>query len=96
MAAGSKLAVAEIYTNHGAWPANNEDADLAKAISITGKYVVSVTVTSGKIASKMKASGVAKDIENKTLTLRPIARGGSYEWSCKWDGLQKYMPASCR
>ncbi|MDR1888450.1 MAG: pilin [Zoogloeaceae bacterium] len=96
MAAGGKLAVAETYANNGSWPANNAAAGLATAGSITGKYVDSVTVTTGKIAAKMKSTNVSDGIKGKTLTLSPIARGGSYEWSCSWNGLQKYMPASCR
>src|SRR5689334_25447593 len=49
LAAPAKASVAEVYANTGKWATNNTVAGLGSASQITGKYVQSVTVTSGVI-----------------------------------------------
>src|ERR1700754_3625535 len=49
LAAPSKASVAEVYANKGTFPANNTEAGVGSANSITGKYVKSVTIASGVI-----------------------------------------------
>ena len=110
LAEGQKSAVVEYYSDKGRFPANNEEAGIAAASTITGKYVASVTVsadTSGAdtsnnatITAKMKDSGVNKDIANKTLMLEGKRNAGSFDWTCK-KGTDnpvddKFLPSSCR
>jgi type IV pilus assembly protein PilA len=101
LASGAKTAVAEYYDNKGAFPSNNAEAGLATATDITGKYVLSVTNTNGKVAVVY-----AKDSNTKittaganTLMLSAVSHAGSVEWVCGGAGTtvnQKYRPASCR
>lgn len=98
---GPKDAVTEFWTNRGAFPASNASAGLAANTTINGKYVNQVDVgTNGIITATMKATGVAKGIESKTLMLSPLTAAGSIKWTCKkgtTNGLDdKYVPSSCR
>lgn len=105
LAEGQKSAVVEYYSDKGQFPANNGDAGIAAASTITGKYVASVTVgkdasNNATITAKMKASGVNKDIANKTLMLEGKQNAGSFDWTCKkgtTDSVDdKFLPSSCR
>ncbi|HFC3382563.1 TPA: pilin, partial [Neisseria gonorrhoeae] len=69
LAEGQKSAVTEYYLNHGEWPKNNDEAGVASASDIKGKYVKSVTVTNGVVTAQMKPSGVNKEIQGKKLSL---------------------------
>ncbi|EMU0463183.1 pilin [Neisseria gonorrhoeae] len=83
LAEGQKSAVTEYYLNHGEWPANNGDADVASpATDIKGKYVESVTVTNGVVTAKMLSSGVNKEIQGKRLSLWAKRQAGSVKWFC--------------
>lgn len=101
LADGAKTAIAEYYTNHGAYPSTNASAGLAAAASITGNYVTSVdagstpgviTVTYGNKANTA--------ITGNTLALSALATGGSIAWTCKAGTTNpipaKYLPSSCR
>lgn len=105
LAEGQKSAVVEYYSDKGQFPANNGDAGIANASTITGKYVASVTVgkdtsNNATITAKMKASGVNKDIANKTLMLEGKQNAGSFDWTCKKGATDpvddKFLPSSCR
>ena len=96
LASGGKVAVSEYYANYGRWPANNGEAGLESATNITGKYVLSVTVTSGVIAAQMKPTGGYSAIQNKTLTLTHSEHSGSVEWACSSTADSKYLPPDCR
>jgi type IV pilus assembly protein PilA len=99
LAGGQKGAVAEYHSNWGAWPDNNTDAGIAISSSINGKYVASVTIsTGGVITATMKTQSVADGIKGKSLSMTPTATGGSYVFTCaRGSGLDaKYLPASCR
>src|SRR5690348_2555473 len=101
---GAKTAVAEYYSNKGSWPSNNGAAGLASASSITGKYVESVTISSGIIEAKFSNS--APQVANKALNglvlaLSPVSGtdAGSTAWHCATTNTtvpQKYLPSSCR
>ncbi|HFA7350741.1 TPA: pilin, partial [Neisseria gonorrhoeae] len=69
LAEGQKSAVTEYYLNNGIWPENNDEAGVASASDIKGKYVKSVTVTNGVVTAQMKPSGVNKEIQDKKLSL---------------------------
>jgi type IV pilus assembly protein PilA len=97
---GAKTAVAEYYSNSGNLPNSNASVGLASPISISGKYVESVTVTGGKIIAVFgKQSNVA--ISAKEFALSPVTGTGSIAWSCSQAGNgnavdAKYLPSSCR
>ncbi|HFB8726008.1 TPA: pilin, partial [Neisseria gonorrhoeae] len=67
LAEGQKSAVTEYYLNHGEWPKNNDEAGVASASDIKGKYVKSVTVTNGVVTAEMASTGVNKEIKGKKL-----------------------------
>jgi len=94
LASGAKTAVAEYYSNEGAWPADNATAGLDGTIG--GKYVASVAVASNVITATMKATGVADGIKSATLALTATANGGAVEWACTSTADNKYLPTACR
>src|SRR5882757_4064814 len=49
LADGQKTALAEFYNNKGYFPPNNNSAGVESSSSITGKYVSTVTITTGLI-----------------------------------------------
>ena len=58
LADGAKTAVAEYFTNTGRFPTNNTSAGLASAASINGKFVSTLTVTTGSIAALFSAAAL--------------------------------------
>ena len=96
---GAKTAVAEFYANKGTFPANNQSAGLANAVSIKGEYVSQVLVAAGRITASYGGVKANTAIRTpvRTLTFSPIANGGSVEWHCKGGTVaNKYLPTSCR
>ncbi|HGL9667528.1 TPA: pilin, partial [Neisseria gonorrhoeae] len=61
---------------------NNDEAGVASASDIKGKYVKSVTVTNGVVTAQMKPSGVNKEIQGKKLSLWAKRENGSVKWFC--------------
>lgn len=101
LAEGQKSAVVEYYSDNGTFPNTNASAGIANSSDIKGKYVKSVAVTgnasTASITATMNASGVNKDIANKTLILVGKQNSGSFEWTCqKGDVADKFLPSSCR
>ncbi|ENW4818474.1 pilin [Neisseria gonorrhoeae] len=82
MAEGQKSAVTGYYLNHGEWPENNDEAGVASASDIKGKYVKSVTVTNGVVTAEMASTGVNKEIQGKKLSLWAKRENGSVKWFC--------------
>ncbi|HFA2837781.1 TPA: pilin, partial [Neisseria gonorrhoeae] len=82
LAEGQKSAVTEYYLNHGKWPKNNDEAGVASASEIKGKYVESVTVANGVVTAQMKSDGVNKEIKGKKLSLWAKREAGSVKWFC--------------
>ncbi|GMV28435.1 MAG: hypothetical protein AMXMBFR59_05600 [Rhodanobacteraceae bacterium] len=98
LADGSKTAVAEFFTNTGRLPISNTSAGVAQPISITGNYVVSVTVNAGLITCQYGNQANAR-LAPHTLALSPnTAGGGSITWRCSSPSSMpdKYLPTSCR
>ena len=98
LASGQKGAVAEYYSNQGVMPTTNASAGIPTNTDIKGKYVKQVDIgTSGIITATMEASGVGKDLENKTLILAPVVNNGSIDWNCTGGTIvAKHRPAACR
>ncbi len=97
LASGAKTAVAEHYQSTGSFPSDNDDAGLATAGDIEGKYVDSVDASGGKIiATLFNADPVVEQIRGETLELSPITTAGSVKWTCGGSADDKYYPSSCR
>ncbi|MHB1233773.1 MAG: pilin [Burkholderiales bacterium] len=98
LADGLKTAVAEQYAQDGACPASGAGG-IPAATTVTGNYVLSVTVAGAApactITAKMKAAGVSTGIVSKSLILTMGNAGGSVTWACTSDALQKYVPKAC-
>ncbi len=89
LAGGAKEAVSEYFMDRGAYPTTNAMAGLSAAASISGKYVVGVTVDYGNSAHATLDPG--------SLTLTPMDEGGSVSWTCAGVGIaNKHLPAACR
>jgi type IV pilus assembly protein PilA len=96
---GAKTAVAEFYSNRGSAPANNASAGLAASNSITGKFVDSVSVGTGKITAHFSSGTPQRansKINNTTLIFSPVFSGGSTVWKCSSAISTKYLPVICR
>ncbi|HGM0152882.1 TPA: pilin, partial [Neisseria gonorrhoeae] len=60
----------------------NDEAGVASASKIIGKYVKSVTVTNGVVTAEMASTGVNKEIKDKKLSLWAKRQDGSVKWFC--------------
>lgn len=99
LGSGAKAAVWDFVANTGRFPTSNESAGLAKNTSISGSYVSSVNMASGKITVLFQSAqaNAAINDASKYLVLSPITHGGSITWSCTPSTLSgKYLPSSCR
>lgn len=93
LASGAKAAVTEYYSSQGTMPTSNSMAGIAKAASIKGNAVNSVTVgASGKITVAMNATKVA----NGNVVLTPTNADGSVKWTCTGTIPSKFLPSNCR
>ena len=82
MAGAAKAAVAETFSQTGAWPADNTAAGIGLAADITGKYVTSMTISNGTIIMQF-GSQANKAIENATLSIRPaVSDNSDVVWVC--------------
>lgn len=98
LADGSKTAIAEFYSNKGAFPTTQGSAGLPAPTDIVGKYVLSVDATTlpGVITVEY-GNSANNNIINKTLTFSAITHIGSVEWHCVAGSVDpKYLPTSCR
>ncbi|ENX2977125.1 pilin [Neisseria gonorrhoeae] len=82
LAEGQKSAVTEYYLNNGKWPKDNDEAGVASASEIKGKYVQKVEVNNGVVTAEMKSDGVNKEIKGKRLSLWAKRQDGSVKWFC--------------
>jgi type IV pilus assembly protein PilA len=108
LADGAKTAVSEFYNNKGHFPKAGASAGLpAKAISTSGKYVVSTLVANGVITAKFsntKPQEANDKISTKNVSLSPVDMGGTISWNCKatakgataTDVAEAYLPQACR
>jgi type IV pilus assembly protein PilA len=84
LASAAKAAVAETYSQTGAWPANNTEAGLDTDTNIKGKYVDSVNVTNGTITMAFATNGSTnKKLSGTFLALEPgLSVNGDIVWRC--------------
>ena len=99
LSGGAKAAVTEYFQDRGTMPSDNSEAGLAPAGDIKGKYVWSVTVTTGVIDIEYGGSAHAT-IDGKAIQLTPnTSAAGSVQWDCASASAEvanKHLPASCR
>ena len=98
---GAKVAVAEFFSNTGRLPASNASAGIAKATSISGKYVKSVTVGTTGVITALFGNQANTAISGDSFILSPVTSAGSINWTCTQSSTtgkvnQKYLPSSCR
>jgi type IV pilus assembly protein PilA len=96
-----KTGVAEYYSNTGFLPPNNVSAGIAKAASISGTYVTSITVGTlarGKIEAIFNQTKTNAKILGDVLIFSPTTHAGSVSWTCVTGNTvpAQYLPASCR
>jgi type IV pilus assembly protein PilA len=103
LADGAKTAVAEYFTNVGKYPPTNASAGLATAASIQGKFVSTLTITSGLITAKFskgspQRANVAIDQKTLIFSATGTATAGSVKWTCQAASTvpSQYLPTVCR
>lgn len=97
---GMKTNIASIYGDKGYCPTNGSFG-IPLAVSIKGKYVASVALSSGAgpcvMTATMQASGVNTNVASKTVLITAIDNGGSMSWDCSSANMkQKYLPSNCK
>ena len=103
LASGAKTAVAEYFNTNETFPADNTEAGLSDAGTITGNYVESVTVSvaDGKalITALFSSTDAHSKIQGGEMTLTAVDHGGSIVFACTSTGsidITAYLPSSCR
>ncbi|MBS0193375.1 MAG: pilin [Proteobacteria bacterium] len=96
---GSKVAVAEYYSNKGSMPTDNATAGVAQPSSIEGNYVSSVTIDNGRI-NVVYGNRANAAIRGGVLSFVPDPQAGMVRWSCDTAAGTtipvKYRPGACR
>jgi type IV pilus assembly protein PilA len=100
LSGGAKAAVTEYFQDRGQLPTDNNQAGLAAATGITGKYVLSVTVTDGVIDVEYDSDTLDahETLNGNSILLTPdTTNAGSVAWECTGSGIvNKHLPAACR
>jgi len=97
LAGGAKVAVSEYFSDSGAYPTTNAMAGLSAAASISGKYVVGVTVGADGLITVDYGNSAHATLDPGSLTLAPMDEDGSVSWTCAGVGIaNNHLPAACR
>lgn len=98
LAAGAKVAVAEVYQETGVFPTTNATAGLTVPLTISGTYVSGVAVTAAGVIQVTFGNDVNNKIFNAVLSVTPTPNAGSMEWACSGDAtlVDKWLPSACR
>lgn len=92
---GARMAIAVYYGDTGEFPADNAEAGLAPAGSITGSYTESVTIDGAGNISVLFGGRANAKLQGEVLNFSASDNGGSLRWEC--SGLEgSYMPSVCR
>jgi type IV pilus assembly protein PilA len=91
-ASGARTCITEAAQSNGGTIPSAVGADCA--IVATGKVTGATVATTGvvSIAGSSAASSVGQAV---TITLTPVATGGTLTWTCSGSNA-KYVPGSCR
>ncbi|MDQ5908287.1 MAG: type pilus assembly protein PilA [Pseudomonadota bacterium] len=95
LSGGAKNAVADTWSNRGAFPTSNASAGITAAASISGSYVTSVTIGVGGAITAAYGNKANRKITS-SIVLTPSDAGGSVTWRCTSGLPAKYLPADCR
>ena len=99
LASGGKTAIAEYFNTNGTFPADNTEAGLSDAGTITGNYVESVTVSvaDGKalITALFSSTEAHSKLQGKSMVLTAVDHGGSIGFACSGTDIESYLPSSC-
>ena len=97
LSGGAKAAVTEFFQDRGSLPAQNNQAGLAAATDIVGKYVSGVANVQGVITVSY-GGDAHTTINGQSIIMSPVTHAGSVEWVCKTGGVivNKHLPAACR
>ena len=95
LASGAKTAVAEYFMINGPFPADNTEAGLSDAGTITGNYVESVMVAGGTITALFSDTEAHSKLQGKSMVLTAVDNGGSIGISCSGTDIKAYLPSSC-
>ena len=84
MAAGTKVPVADAYTNDGTAPADRTAAGMTpNATDTRGAYVSAVEITNGRVDITFSGPRAHADIVGKTLSFTPYeTAGNTFIWRC--------------
>jgi type IV pilus assembly protein PilA len=99
LAGSAKTAATEFYQDRGVFPTNNAEAGLAAAGDISGKYVVSVSVSRVSATSGVVTIQYGNDAHpGEDVILTATDNLGSVGWACASGGViqTKHMPSACR
>lgn len=98
LAASSKSAVSEYYSNTGTMPEDNSEAGLAQANTITNKYVVSVGIGTVPTTGTITITYSMPELNpGDSIKLSPTPGAGSIKWKCLSDTMRsKMLPSICR
>jgi type IV pilus assembly protein PilA len=98
LSTGAKTAIWDFVADKGYLPPSNESAGLAKATSIVGDYVSSVTVVDGLVTVAFDTPKSNEKLRSGGLLLSPITTQGAIMWTCKGTPTMsaKYLPSTCR
>ena len=98
LSSSAKTASTAFFQDRGTFPADNNQAGVADAASIQGKYVDSVSVASEVITIRFGNEAHAM-ISGQTIMLTAdTTASGSVQWSCASGGViaTRHVPAVCR
>ncbi len=97
LSSAAKVAIADYYQYHGAFPDDNSEADITAADTIKGDYVSSVTVTQNVISVQYGNDANAQIFGKKITFTADATTAGSLAWSCAGDGTiqDKHLPTAC-
>jgi len=97
LAAASKAAVEEYYSEYGDWPEKNDNAGLPDKKDIRGKYTEEVAVKDDVIEIKY-GNDAHQAIQKGIVMLIATNNDGSISWTCASDSkiTDNYLPPACR
>ena len=98
LAAGVRAAVTEFWWDTARLPSDNQEAGIAEAQEIRGRFVNSVTVgqRNGEIVIEY-GNHAAPVISGATLTLKLEIEGRQPVWTCASAYIpDRYLPEDCR
>jgi len=96
LSGSAKVAVGEYLGARGSLPADNAEAGLADADTLSGRYVSSVKVQNGSVIVTF-GGRANRAIANDHLVFQPYGNRDAMRWRCGSPDIQaKYLPVTCR